>query len=562
MRFAFVSSFVLACALSAQQASIVIPPQYANTEAPGGTAYGWGLGTAQSHVQWIYDSSYFTSQGIDHPILITRLRWRANGASTVASGVYSQATLKLASAAVDARSPTTTFANNVGPDLTTVYSGPVTVAAGQGRSPNNWFVDLQLQTPFLYDPTLGADIVTEFAVPPSTLTGSTANHDAVFDASTTPPQTILGGRCQSTTSYTATTGATLVGGLLVLEFGFDYPAGVAYGAKYGNGCYDTAISWYEQFAAAGFDLANSSVRMTNAGTNYVVTPGVSGWYAPVATALTMADDTITTPQALPFTFPWIGGSTSSIQICSNGCVLLQSTTATTGQATPTVASLLSGLARLSPAWADWNPAAGGTVHMDVTPSNTVVITWNGVFEFGQTNPCSFQLEMDSAGNVEYRYLNVATVTHALQTSFSPGTNARDPGSRDLSAAMPFFTQPDGLGMMLTNTGRPRIGNTFQMTSSSYPATASIGFTFFGFASVPTGLPLAALGMAGCSQYTTPDASLLWIATGPTAAVPFAIPANPSFAGIVLNSQSLTLVPGINPFGAITSNGVALHIEAR
>jgi hypothetical protein len=200
--------------------------------------------------------------------------------------------------------------------------------------------------------------------------------------------------------------------------------------------------------------------------------------------------------------------------------------------------------------------------MDVTPSNTVVVTWNGVFEFGQTAPCSFQLEMDSAGNVEYRYQTVATVTHALQTSFSPGGNARDPGGRDLSVAMPFYTQPDGLGMSLTNTGRPRIGTSFQMTASSYPGSASIGFTFFGFASLPAGLPLAALGMAGCSQYTTPDASLLWFATGSTASVPFQVPADPTFAGLTLNSQSLTLVPGINPFGAITSNGVALHIEAR
>lgn len=127
--------------VSAQQGRLVIPPEYTNTEAPGGTAYGWGQGTAQRRVQWIYDSSYFTNNGIDHPILINRLRWRANGASTVASGTYSNATLALASAAVDCLAPSTTFASNLGPDLTTVYAGPVSVAAGQGLSPNNWFVE-------------------------------------------------------------------------------------------------------------------------------------------------------------------------------------------------------------------------------------------------------------------------------------------------------------------------------------------------------------------------------------------------------------------------------------
>ncbi|MFM7115358.1 MAG: hypothetical protein ACKO0N_01865, partial [Planctomycetota bacterium] len=61
--------------------------------------------------------SYFTNSGVDHPIRITRLRWRANGASVVAAGTYSNATVQLASATVDCLTPSTTFANNLGPDL-------------------------------------------------------------------------------------------------------------------------------------------------------------------------------------------------------------------------------------------------------------------------------------------------------------------------------------------------------------------------------------------------------------------------------------------------------------
>lgn len=557
---------VLGCAglLTAQQGSIVIPPEYAASEAPGSTGFGWGQGTAQRRVQWIYDASYFTSNGVDHPIRITRLRWRANGASVVANGLYSAGTVQLASATVDCLTPSTTFASNLGPDLATVYAGPVTIAAGQGLTPNNYYVDLTLQTPFFYDPTLGADLVTDITVPASALTGSTAIHDAAFNSSTTPPLNILGGRVQAATA-TATTGTTLSGGLVVLEFGFDYPAGVANGQKFGRGCNDQTMTWYEQFTNGAFDLSNSSVRMTYAGNAYVVGAGTGAWVAPVATPLTLANDGISAAQALPFSFPYFGGTASALQVCANGYILVQPTTATTGQANAVLGSLLNGPARFAPAWSDWNPTAGGSIHVDVAANNqSVIVTWNSVPENGQGTANTFQCEIDAFGNVEYRYQTVSNVAKPLLVGWTQGAPARDPGNRDLTTALPFVAQADSLPLALAVTGRPRTGASCTLTSSNHVGAGNpptLGATMLSLTGYAPGIPLDLLGMPGCFQHAGLDYVEAYLVAQPTAAIQFAVPAQPALAGLHVYSQAFSFAATANPFGVILSNGVDLLIDA-
>lgn len=558
---------VLGCAglLAAQEGRIVVPPEYADAEAPGSTGFGWGQGAAQRRVQWIYDASYFTNQGVDHPIRITRLRWRANGASTVASGAYGNATLRLASAAVDCLTPSTTFANNLGPDLATVYAGPVAVGFGQGQTPNNWYVDLTLQTPFLYDPTLGADLVTDITVPAGALAGATAIHDAAFNSSATPPLNILGGRCQAT-SATATTGATLVGGLVVLEVGYEHPAGVAKGLKYGAGCYDQTMTWYEQFGAGGFDLANRDVRMTFTGSAYVVGPGSGAWLPPAAAPLALANDGISAPLALPFAFPYFGGATNAVQVCANGYLLVQPTTATTGQANPILGSLLGGPARFAPAWTDWNPAAGGSIHFDVAPNNqAVVVTWNAVAENGQGNANTFQCELDALGNVEYRYQTVANLGRPLLVGWTQGGPARDPGNRDLSMSPVFVALPDNLGLALGLVGRPRVGATCSLVSRNHVGGGNpptLGLTMLSLTGYPLGIPLDLVGLPGCSQYAALDYLEAYVVAQPTAAIQFAVPAQPALAGLHVYSQAVSFAAGANAFGAILSNGVDLSIDVQ
>jgi hypothetical protein len=69
------------------------------------------------------------------------------------------------------------FAGNHGADLTTVFNGLVTVTPGAGGSmPGLWYVDLQLTTPFLYDPTTGSGLAIDFRVSGASGSGGIVDH--------------------------------------------------------------------------------------------------------------------------------------------------------------------------------------------------------------------------------------------------------------------------------------------------------------------------------------------------------------------------------------------------
>lgn len=168
------------------QATVVVPNGLATTEGNATTAYPWGRGTGQIRVQYVYDSSHFTAQGVQQPILIDRLRWRANGGAAQAGGTYAAVTIRMSTCPVDQSQVVSTFASNHGADLTTVYAGPVNVLTGAGTTPNNWYVDVQLTTPFRYDPSQG-DLNVDLA------------HDAVGWVGTIGPAV----DCQTTGSNVA-----------------------------------------------------------------------------------------------------------------------------------------------------------------------------------------------------------------------------------------------------------------------------------------------------------------------------------------------------------------------
>lgn len=128
-------------------------------------------------VQYLYESTEFAAQGIDHPIVITGARWRA--APTTASwtgGNRSNVELFLSSAATEALSASSDFATNRGSDFTRVYQGSVLFRAGSGNGPGvpgPTVVEILFQTPFVYDPTLGRDFLWEVTYPGASWSGGT-----------------------------------------------------------------------------------------------------------------------------------------------------------------------------------------------------------------------------------------------------------------------------------------------------------------------------------------------------------------------------------------------------
>ncbi|HZN38585.1 MAG TPA: PKD domain-containing protein [Planctomycetota bacterium] len=214
MRFATLAAAATIVATATAQTTFVIPTlPVSSTSTEGGfnTQYPWGLGAAQLRVQYIYDSTHFTLQGITYPIVISNLRWRANGGATQAGGTYSNATIMMSDAAVDQAAPSATFASNHGPNLATVYSGPVTVATGAGTTPNNWYVSVPI-TPFQYDPMAG-DLCIDMM------------HDGVGPTGTTPALDCwttgtMCSRVHNPTNYLSPTGTTQANVAIVTELTF------------------------------------------------------------------------------------------------------------------------------------------------------------------------------------------------------------------------------------------------------------------------------------------------------------------------------------------------------
>jgi hypothetical protein len=157
---AVVSVLVFLAPAFAGPITLVVPNF--NTSTPGNTDDDIEAGPLDIRFQQIYGSGQFS--GVGGPLLISAFANRAAPGTGAAS---------LSATSVDVYASTTryfsnnnggealflrdTFATNLGPDNTLVFSGPVDVrspgCAGPGVCPFDFI--FPLSTPFLYDPTQG-----------------------------------------------------------------------------------------------------------------------------------------------------------------------------------------------------------------------------------------------------------------------------------------------------------------------------------------------------------------------------------------------------------------------
>lgn len=362
----------------------------------------------------------------------------------------------------------------------------------------------------------------------------------------------------------------------VLELHYAPAPGSAYFSRYGSGCYDKPLAFYEQFgtlgAPAAFDLANSGIRMLPAGASYVVTPTaspivppttppvterVNGW--PIAAGTNNVDDVVTLPLPLGFAFPFHGGSTTDIVIGSNGFVHLDPTRTIAGAYPGYFAySLVTGVPILAPFYGDLDPGSGGSVHMEAGPGGEQLITWWNVPHFRfPASPSTVQLAIYPSGMVEYRFGAAGVAYWPVFVGWTPGGNVHVPAALDLSAAMPFQTGDGTIPPVLTMSARPMLGTTPSLVTDDMPNNAA-GFLVLGLAALQPGSSLAFLGMPGCLQEVAPATATFFAATGTSGAVPLGpIPNLPGFMGYSLFGQSAVLSPGSNGAGITVSNGLCI-----
>ncbi len=346
-----------------------------------------------------------------------------------------------------------------------------------------------------------------------------------------------------------------------LAFGLSTSNGLATVTRSGTGCISGSASYYELFNAGGFDLAPSAIRMTPQNGGYQVTPISASVVPPSGGGLALSDDSISAPIGLPFTLNFPGGSTTQIRICSNGFIYLNGTGSSRSYV-PRVDEALSGGPRLFPGWTDLLPDSGTNTNNvyfnNDAANNRVLITWWNVPEFSSGGPKTFQVVIHSNGVIEYVWQTYSLNSHQGFVGFSPGNNGRDPGSRDLSAALPFFTGADAVPLA-QDASRPVLGTTCTLQVSDIPAGSATGWEILGIEAHPP-IDLTFAGGPTCFLYVNPSiTSLPFSVAGTSASVPLPIPMDLSLQGIALGAQAVTITPGLNAMNAATSNLVVLGL---
>jgi hypothetical protein len=566
MSLRYLASVVSLVAVASAQTTI-LPASATGIAGNGTNSFPWGTNGNTfpgMRIQCVYDSTHFTTAPapITAPILISNVRWRANDvATTWTGGTYSHATVALGTAAVDHAAASTNFATNVGPDYTIVHSGPVTVAGGTGAGtgvPGAYVVDIVVNPPFYYDPNQGDLVVDSNYLNGSMTSGSLVGMDV-------HSTNVLARRVFASSNHPLANGVDSAAPVLEIAF-TPAPAGtlLASNVALGVGCVAVPdVSFYESFAtSAAFDLANTSLTLLRSADGYLAIPGSAAFVPPSgsATVLALTDNSqaaVTLSQAMP-----VGraATTTTLNVCSNGFITA-GTTVTTG--TPSATTMLNNLrAFWAVCWHDMNPALAGSGSVKFEQiGNIAYITWDGVWDNAGTSAAdanTMQAQFDVVtGDVSYVYGVTSAGGNARLVGFSDASGSPNGGSIDISAVLPGTFQAASFRLAplaLAPMSRPVLGGSWNLLVTDVPATATLGIDIFGLADAGVN-DLAFLGLPGCPLRATLDVLNVWLVAGNTHAHSLAIPNAPALLNVHVFANSVAFQPGVNAFGAITSNGI-------
>ena len=352
----------------------------------------------------------------------------------------------------------------------------------------------------------------------------------------------------------------------VMNCGLHYvpSQGYAQAIRFGDACgAGDQASFYELFdTTRPNDLSgHAGLTLLWTGGSYVVLPRAAPIVPPSGGNLNLTDDqTVAVP--LPWPLPSAAGSSSSIWVCSNGWASLEATTNTTYL--ESVSELLGGPTRIAAWFDDLNPSAGGAVHAEVDPQNPGIfhVTWWQVPEYSNTGANTMQLSFQPSGVIEMKW-GALTAADGI-VGYSPGHSARDFGSVDVS----LLTTPMVLGdehpaLELVGAARPVLGTTASIQTRHIRSNSSSGAVLWGLSQVPApGFDLGVIGMPGCLQHVVIAIATALPVTSTSATSSLPVPNLPSLVGQSLYMQSIVFTPGINPFGAATSNGLEWRFDTQ
>jgi hypothetical protein len=343
---------------------------------------------------------------------------------------------------------------------------------------------------------------------------------------------------------------------------------------YGQGCYKETASFYEFFDFGTIDLSGQGMSLVPTG-GYQALPPLTTYVPPVgATTLTLGDDTETTV-TLSAPFPYPGGSTTTLYVCSNGFV---STGSNGVQYWPEVPTFLDDTHASWRVWHDFNPGAPGSGQVKFQEIGGVAyITWDGVYSYGTSTPETFQLQFDTnTGMVHFHWVSLSGAGNEYLVGYSPGGTSLDPGSIDLSTAVPFLVAAADLAPLTLTATPPAISTPVSGTVVSYDVSNMPPFAPGVYVGVvvlsngqilPPGLDLGLLlGAPGCAAFVPSlDVMLAVVGGTPNLSATFPYPAGIP-VGTMFYAQAAALFPpgslpnGQNPGGISTSNGITTLIS--
>jgi len=169
-------SFVfLAWAASATAATVVFPNSYASVAGPTDTVGPFGVGGGISF-NYLMAASQFAGVPVGSQITAIGIRVGATFATAPNPALSGTYVIKLSTSLVPLGSLSNNFANNTGPNVTTVFNGTLTIpqnAVAGGAGPNPFYV-INFTTPYTYT---GGDLLLTLSN--TNLTGGSIDIDAI-----------------------------------------------------------------------------------------------------------------------------------------------------------------------------------------------------------------------------------------------------------------------------------------------------------------------------------------------------------------------------------------------
>ncbi len=176
-----------------------------------------------------------------------------------------------------------------------------------------------------------------------------------------------------------------------------------------------------------FDLLASEIAFEPLGRAYRVRRRPSAFEPSLGRRLSIGDDA-SIGVDLPFSFSLFGESWDRVFINSDGNLTFGR--GDSASSARSVSRFLTGAPRIAPFFTDLDPSEGGSVSVAELP-NRLVVTWDKVTEWGETNENTFQVVLERNGRVVVRYETVDARRGIV--GLSPGGVSGGPRFVDLSA---------------------------------------------------------------------------------------------------------------------------------